>query len=504
MAKDELEFNLPFQFTKKLVILNLRNNSITHFLDNLIAICADLEVLDLSHNQISSLDLLKIAVIRTQPYTVDLTFNRIKGVYIDKFAYELQLTERIKNAQNIIDNHTNIQWRLKLNYNEIDCDCSILYFVKFLRENKLSKYFQLDTDELKCASPSKLQNQLVKLVKFEDLLCPLDNPKTTNKYCSDECECMLRGLDETVIINCSNGNLTKVPDLPDLKSSSMAWLKKFELNIENNRIEKLPNISHPGYESVIKIKARNNSIEKISINELPKSLIELDISYNQVKTVDPQLLNFFNKSNTFGKLTLAKNPLSCECDSEFMLQIQWIDQKIDYNNITCIDGAFLKNKNFTCPYMSQPLVIAIVILVGLLGLLLGVVFALYYKYEQEVKVWLYKYNLCLWFVTEEELDKDKKYDAFISFSHKDEQFVTEQLVPNLENGRHPFKICLHFRDWVVGEFIPNQVLQPFYFVLFFFCFKKYVPLNFDFRLRVFLSCKSSKYFIPPNIYFILI
>lgn len=449
--------NSPFQYTKKLVKLNLRNNSITNFLDNLNLFCTELESLDLSHNQISSLDLLKIVVIWKQPITVDLTYNQIRTIFTDKVTYATSLAEQMHVAEDIVQKQPNVQWRWKLNNNQINCDCSILYFVKFLTENKLSKYFQLDTDELRCVSPPKLQNQLVSEVKLEDLLCPLDNPKTTNKYCSNDCECMVRALDETLIVNCSNGNLTRVPSLPDLKLGSMSWLQKFELNIENNRIAKLPNLTHPGYANVIKINARNNSIETISTYELPKNLKRLDLSYNQVKTLNVRILKHINATKAFEQLVLANNPLNCECDSDFMSQINWIQQKIDFNNITCNDSAFLRNKNATCPYMSQPLLIAICILVGLLGLLIGAVFALYYKYEQEVKVWLFKYKLCLWWVTEEELDKDKKYDAFISFSHKDEEFVTEQLVPELENGAHPFKICVHFRDWVVGEFIPNQV-----------------------------------------------
>jgi len=64
--------------------------------------------------------------------------------------------------------------------------------------------------------------------------------------------------------------------------------------------------------------------------------------------------------------------------------------------------------------------------------------------------------LCTWLVNEKELDKDKVYDAFISYVNQDEDFVCE-LVQRLESGLKPFKLCIHERDFIAGDQITTNI-----------------------------------------------
>lgn len=47
-------------------------------------------------------------------------------------------------------------------------------------------------------------------------------------------------------------------------------------------------------------------------------------------------------------------------------------------------------------------------------------------------------------------ERDKLFDAFISYSSKDEAFVSEELAPLLEHGDPSYKLCLHYRDFRSG------------------------------------------------------
>jgi protein toll len=132
--------------------------------------------------------------------------------------------------------------------------------------------------------------------------------------------------------------------------------------------------------------------------------------------------------------------------------------QVDARNIYCFNSRRLLielNKNDLCQQQQILYVLLVVAVVVLL--VVSAAFALYYRYATELKLFLFTHNLCLWWVTEEELDKDKTYDAFISYSHKDEDFVVETLLPVLESGPRPYKLCLHQRNWIPGEFITTHI-----------------------------------------------
>ncbi len=132
----------------------------------------------------------------------------------------------------------------------------------------------------------------------------------------------------------------------------------------------------------------------------------------------------------------------------------------NYKNITCREsGKSIDMLSIDDLCEMSATVIVVCISLATFGVLFGATILLYYRFHHELKVWMFANKICLWLVTEKEVDRDKKYDAFVSYSHLDESFVVEHLMPSLEGGEKPFRLCLHFRDWVVGEWIPAQIVR---------------------------------------------
>lgn len=129
---------------------------------------------------------------------------------------------------------------------------------------------------------------------------------------------------------------------------------------------------------------------------------------------------------------------------------------------------FIENGNLTSTkktILSQqpiedyvPLVIAT--LSGFLFII--VVTLVLFVFRQEMRVWFHsRFGIRLFYRANDcdKAERDKLFDAFISYSSKDEAFVSEELAPLLEHGDPNYKLCLHYRDFPVGAYIADTIVQ---------------------------------------------
>lgn len=102
------------------------------------------------------------------------------------------------------------------------------------------------------------------------------------------------------------------------------------------------------------------------------------------------------------------------------------------------------------------------VIAATLGSLLAmnvIMFILLHKYRRTVKAFMYAHFNWHPFDRVDDLDSTKLYDAFVSYSEKERQWVVNTLQQRLENHRPPYKLCIHHRDFEVGEPIVRNILN---------------------------------------------
>ncbi|KXJ79871.1 hypothetical protein RP20_CCG027669 [Aedes albopictus] len=427
----------PFRFLTKLRILNLKNNSISTAFQEWYTNNLKLQTLDLSFNRIR---LLSGTQLQFQSnITVNLSYNKITHIFL---LHDLV----VQPSQTI---------NVDLNNNPLNCNCNILKFVQLV-QSKSKNGLQFTTDHLHCAEPSNLRDISIDHLQTKDLLCDFESAED----CPNKCQCAMRTLDYTVIVNCSGRGLTEVPELPT-PSKLHESFNSLELHVENNLLTGLPNLT--GYREISRIYASNNSIRELLPQNIPASLRFMDLSHNKLQMIDDQTLITLNLSTHLETLQLSQNPWLCDCSaSNFLIFIQQNHHLIsDISGVLCHpSGRSLASitVNNLC-YKDYTTQIVISFMVAAFGLLVGMISVLFFRYQTELKVWLFTHNLFLSLITEEELDKDKLYDAFISYSHLDEEFIVDELIPKLENEPMNFKTCWHVRDFMPGEMIMTQIIK---------------------------------------------
>uniref|UniRef100_A0A146LFE4 Protein toll n=3 Tax=Lygus hesperus TaxID=30085 RepID=A0A146LFE4_LYGHE len=269
-------------------------------------------------------------------------------------------------------------------------------------------------------------------------------------------------------------------------------LKDLELlRLDDNKLEELHGFEFEGLESLRELYLQHNRITAIH-NMTFVGLVELRI----LRLDHNRLMKYsvWQLSSQLTQISLGVNPWSCDCEyterfKEYLLYS--VSAVIDVNSIRCYNGSeydpglsILKD-NITCvqeiignfvepptngSYTSTTIIQRqeiqdyIPLLVATLAIFFTVIIltCLLFMYRQEMRVWFHsKFGVRLFYRTSDiELDdRDKLFDAFVSYSAKDEAFVAEELAPMLENGDPSYKLCLHYREFPVGGFLADTIVE---------------------------------------------
>ncbi|XP_044761237.1 protein toll-like [Coccinella septempunctata] len=437
--------------------------------------CGDLEEIDLSYNEV--MDFPEDLVLLTSMKSINISTNNISSLRVNAL-WKITTNELIIDLENNKISHLNFEnvevtayqqpnldayhntgspTVVRLSRNPIVCDCFAIDFVRYIRNElypgiKTSIYFLYDN--LVCNSPEIFKGIPIENVSPQMLSCEIEEV-IGNFNCTNfpQCGCAWRPFDSSLVISCDKKNLTSLPRIYQPRN---LIYNQTELNLENNLLEKAPTADDFGNWNVTKLFLGGNRLR--SMDWIPPKLEVLDISNNRMENIDYGVLELMN-STSVKKVFLHGNPWKCDCSAaNFTNYLRQHVHQIDTSHIFCDGSSNLLinlNEKDLCP--TNPIILAMAAVLILCLCVLSSFAAFYYKFQQEIKVWMYAHNICLFLIEEEELDKDKIYDAFISYSHKDEDFVIENLISILESGPKPYKLCLHFRNWIPGEFIAKQV-----------------------------------------------
>jgi len=179
------------------------------------------------------------------------------------------------------------------------------------------------------------------------------------------------------------------------------------------------------------------------------------------------VLNFLTNSANLTKLTLRGNPWICNCNTTDFLDFILTKRQIivDFNFVTCYgENRLISNMKVTdfCPdymknnekqsYKSYIILFTFIFIVGLIIF----VYCYLYKLQLIEKLFAFTHRRLL---EENELDEEKYYDVFVSYSQNDHDFVMNELVRELENGLTPLKLCLPYRDWLVNKWTTMNIVK---------------------------------------------
>ena len=425
-----------------------------------------LKVLNLSHNSIGESykdgEIINLQFHQYDNIVVDLSHNQIKRLSYNPLIDSEDSDLRIKPATFDITN------------NPLICDCESVLLKQMVMGEAKSPYDKIAKfipENVKCGANNTKRTRnknLNKDVSYRDLDCELEE-------CVDSCKCSLNTYYKETHMDCSNENLTRFPSKLILAPGS----NTISLDMSNNKIQNVsyaverfyenPNNETLHYKNITKLYLSHNQISVFHQECMPPYLQELYLDNNQISSFKQSDVNFFDRLVDKNlTMKLGNNPYECSCDSKAIYHfVRDRGAKIQDRNsleIICDTGDMpmwsASLDDFCVPNLPVGYIILIISLcVLVLCLVLG-----WYLYTQReiVVIWLYAQPLGRKFFSEDLIDKEKPYDAFISYSQADSEYVETSLLPGLEQPEDPgdkFKCLIHTRDWNVGEMIPDQIIH---------------------------------------------
>lgn len=320
----------------------------------------------------------------------------------------------------------------------------------------------------------------------------------------------------THYVQCTKRGLTKIPagfpasstevsldrnNISEIYSSSFVGLIYLRvIHLDHSGITTLANNSFIGLLQLKTLYLNNNELQEINRGVFNKlwNLTELHLEYNNIAYIeegafsaltslstlflDHNLLISLPQSATnhffwfLSNIRLGENPWSCSCDvmAEFIPMVMNRSMIIsDYSDMFCKETG--ENANFSmkevlvkrCTNITSEQVFEIkqfdnwpnilkILVITVAAIILTTFFIIIV-----ICLWrpivLFTHRKCKCCVRKRyPEDGDKCFDAFLAYSHKDDDYVTREFIPRLENELK-YRLCVYYRDFPIGGTIADTV-----------------------------------------------
>ena len=236
--------------------------------------------------------------------------------------------------------------------------------------------------------------------------------------------------------------------------------------LDNNRLEFIAKGTFRELKELRMLDLSNNFLRTLPSDFLSGAenltQIMINLKHNRLVTLPK---NFQNLNFSF--IDIQNNFFTCDCRNKWMKT--WLSDMESAlvggaKTVLCTSEknrgkplVSVGDDNFTCLTESSLLLMIACILGGLL--LTFIVLGLIYRFRREAKLFLFTRFRWHPFDRVDDSDPSKVYDAFVSYSSHDREWVLNTLREKLESEDPPFKLCIHDRDFMVGAPIFQNIFD---------------------------------------------
>lgn len=476
----------------------------------------NVENLDLSYNNIS--DITEYAFY-SYGYLrrLSLKGNKLTTLAMNDLAVPIDQSRRtiVYISDNPFDCDCKLIW-LRKKVNEISMNSGFpmvgdIYSVQCEKGYRIQEpvpFYSIPTRDMLCEYTTECTKNCF-CCEFEPCDCKFVCPYGCSCYSSAD-------FMTTHYVQCTKRGLTKIPagfpasstevsldrnNISEIYSSSFVGLIYLRvIHLDHSGITTLANNSFIGLLQLKTLYLNNNELQEINRGVFNKlwNLTELHLEYNNIAYIeegafssltslstlflDHNLLLSLPQSATnhffwfLSNIRLGENPWSCSCDvmAEFIPMVMNRSVVIsDYSDMFCKETG--ENANFSMkevlvkrctnitseqvfeikqfdnwPNILKILVITVAAII-LTTFLIIIVICLWRP------IVLFTHRKCKCCVRKRyPEDGDKSFDAFLAYSHKDDDYVTREFIPRLENELK-YRLCVYYRDFPIGGTIADTV-----------------------------------------------